>query len=175
MNKKSLSKLVSKSEKLILKWLKPFPRLPKDVTKLIANNVWWVVMIMMIVMMIGAFVSLIGIMSYTSFVSNAPSYTGIYNTSIYSGVWLAYMVISLAFSLVMIYLYSKAINPLKMMHAMGWRLLFIAFLVSIVRAVVGAFTDTNVFVIIFSLIFSAIFMTIGAYLLFEIRHHFIKK
>ena len=162
-------------EKQIIVWLKPVPRLPRYITKLIADNLWWVIIIATIVMTISALASLLAISSYLSYLGNAASYAGIYNTALYSGLWLFFTVLSLIFSSLIAYIYYRSITPLRKMHELGWRLLFGVFLISVLRAAIFSFTTLNVFVIIFTLIFSAIFMAVGAYLLFEIRHYFVKN
>ena len=174
MNKKSISKLVTKAEKLIIKWLKPLPRLPKTITKWVSENIWWIVAIGMALTILAAFLAFVGISAYLSFVGNSASYIGIYSTPVYSGLWLLNTILALAVMIVIAYIYSRAITPLKTTKAQGWRLLLVALLISAVWSVVSAALSLNVFTFVFSVIFSAIGVAISAYLLFEIRHYFVK-
>lgn len=175
MNKRSLSRLITKTEHVTMKWLRPLPHLPRNARSWLAENIWWIITIAMFLTAIATFVALINIFAYMSYMGNAPSYSGIYNTPLYSGLWLVDTLILFAFLALVTYLYYKAVNPLKAKHAAGWRLLFIVLLVGGVRVLIAAFMSLNPFVTIYALLASVVGLAIGAYLLFEIRSYFVKE
>jgi len=169
-----MQKYLDKFERKITNWLKPMPHLPKNTTKWIAKNVWWIVTIMVAFSIIGIMSNLYGVINYANFIENAPSYVGIYNDTLYADYWLYTTIVALAFTIAATYYYYKSITLLKAMQKAGWDLLFLVFAINVVRVVVVALVGLNVLLFITSLIFGAIMMAVAAYLLFELKPHFKK-
>lgn len=175
MNKRYISKLITDIEHSILKWFKPLPHLPREARTWLADNLWWITALGSIVVAIAAFATLVNIFAYLSFLGNAASYAGIYNAPVYSALWLVDTLVLLAVLCLLAYLYGKAYGPLRRMRADGWRLLFIALLVGVARAVIAAVLSLNPVIAVYTLLASGIAMAVAAYFLFEVRTYFVKS
>lgn len=174
MNKKNIRKYINVLEAKIEKALKPYPPLPKKVQAFLSDYLWIFVAIGAVLMTLGILGSLSAISAYSSFMGNMGAYQGIYLQPVYRPFWLVSTLVSIGFSALIVYLYFKAITPLRETKAHGWNLLFVAYLVSGIQFVVNALFSFNVFEFLFSIIVGAIFYTIGAYLLFQVKPHFVK-
>lgn len=168
-------KYINKAEALVSGWLKDMPHLPKAGTKWISENIWWITLVGVILSCIGLLFSLMGLLTALSTLGANPYYYGYGYSSVHSGFWIFEVLVSMAFTVVAAMLLSRAITPLKTMKAKGWNILFKLFLLDAIYVVVGALFSYGVIGFIFSLIFGAIGLAISAYLLFEIKSHFVKK
>jgi len=65
---------------------------------------------------------------------------------------------------------AMAIAPLKEMKKRGWDLMFFALLVSVALGIVGSVLSVNIAGILFGLLGAAI----GAYVMLELKHYFVK-
>jgi drug/metabolite transporter (DMT)-like permease len=162
---------INKLENTIAGWLKPLPHLPTTWQKWIAENVWWITVIGVILSVIGV-VALIGSLSFLSFVTSSSYYYGYYVAQSHTSLWMISSVVSILFMIVSIVLMAMAINPLKLMKKKGWGLLFLTFVVGALSTIVSIILNFNVFTFIPSIIFGAIGLAISAYFLYEIRSYF---
>lgn len=165
---------LDKIEKTIEGWLKPIPHLPVNGQKWLANNVWWIVLVGVIISALGV-ISLIGaIIGAASMVNTTNDLLRSYG--VYSSYahdlgwnWYAASIASLVFIAVDAIIMAMAINPLKAMKKRGWDLLFISLLLGALSSLVSIVLNFSVISFIPSLLFAAIGMAIGAYFLYEIR------
>lgn len=163
--------LVKKLENVISKWLKPIPNLPTNAQKWLADNVWWLVLISVILSVMGLIFSISALIAFWSFVPY--DYYG-YTTTLspYGNGWLTSALLSVIFTIVIVAITASAISPLKLLRHRGWLLLFIVYLLSALEIVVNAVLTLNVFGFITTIISGAIGLAIGGYFLFQIRHYF---
>jgi hypothetical protein len=166
---------IHKLENTIEGWLKPFPHLPADWRKWISENVWWIVLVgvilsvivvMMTIGMIMTAVAAIG--AANTVVTSTFGTIGVNVAQVYTGWWYIATIISVVSLVVTIIIEAMAISPLKVLNKKGWDLMFIAYLIGIALSVVSAVLTLT----IINLIGTAIGAAIGAYFLFEIRSHF---
>ncbi|MEI6228757.1 MAG: hypothetical protein WCP11_01900 [Candidatus Saccharibacteria bacterium] len=165
-------KNINKIENMIEGWLKPLPHIPAKWTKMIAENLWWIVGIGIILSVIGIF-SMIGVLSTAAvFLERAARMSGYYNGSINDGWFVAATVVSLAMMIASAVLLIMAFNPLKTMHKKGWDLLFIIALVSAGAQVLSLALNFNIYNMFAGLLSALVGIAIGMYLLFEIKSYF---
>lgn len=165
---------ITKFEDTIGGLLKPIPHLPTAGQKWLAENVWWIVLVGVILSGISVLTSIGGIFSYMALVGTATSYFGYYGAQSYSSWWIVASVISLLFMIAIVVISAISINPLKAMNKKGWDMLFLTLLISAASIVVSLIVNiTSMGVgLIFGLIFGLIGLAIGAYFIYEIRSHF---
>ena len=162
---------IHKLENTIEGWLKPFPHLPTNWRVWISRNVWWIVLIGVILSVIGTIMLVIALVAAMFMVSTVTSVYGAYGVNIvqnYSGWWYIATIISMVFLLVTIIIEAMAISPLKIQNKKGWDLMFIAYLIGIASSIISAVLTLT----IINLFGAAIGAVIGAYVLFEIRSYF---
>jgi hypothetical protein len=164
-----------KLENTIKEWLKPLPHLPTEWRKWIANNVWWIVLVGVILSVLGG-LALIGAV-FTAMGAVATGNTiysslGVSGVSIYTGWWYAATVASLIFLVITVIINAMAITPLKAQSKKGWNLLFLTFLVGVVSSIVSVVLNITTVSVVGSLIGGVIGVVISAYFLFEIRSYF---
>lgn len=159
--------IVKQLETTIEGWLKPVPHLPADWRKWLSENVWWLVIISVVV----TAYAMVNIYQAATALDSLRSYLSYFNADVSSG-WSTSMMVSMALLAVSTVVMVMAISPLKEHKKRGWDLLFIATLVSVLSTVASSLVMFNVGNLISSLIGAAIGGAIGMYLLFEIRSHF---
>lgn len=167
---KTKSDYMSGVEDKITTWLKPVPHLPATWRKWFAENAWWLVLISVILSSIAILGLIVALLTALSFLGVASGYY--YSGGLHTGWWVTNTIISMVFLVAIVGLNAAAIGPLRQLKKRGWDLLFLAFLLGVISAIVDAVTTFNPFSFVFSLIFTAIFAAVGAYFLFEIRSHF---
>jgi hypothetical protein len=153
-----------KLESTVEGWLKPLPHLPADWRKWLAENVWWITLIGVI---LDGFVAL-GIYQAATYVNQLTGFlaaVGVTNPG-----WTFSMMVSLGLFVLTAVVMALAVSPLKAMKAKGWDLLFLASLVSIVASVFNYGSGS----LVTSLIGAAVGAVISMYFLFEVRSHFKK-
>lgn len=163
--------VVRQLETKVAGWLKPVPPLPINAQKWLAENVWWLAIISVVVSVIGMFILFSAIMAYLAFLGAA---IGIYSAQTYASGWIVATLLSLVFSIVTTILTALAINPLKKSQKKGWDLLFLTMLVSAASILVGAVVGLDLGRFIGGIIFGGVGLAIGAYFLFQIRSYFVK-
>ena len=163
---------IKKIENIATKWLKPIPHLPIKGQNWLAMNIWWIVMVGLILSIMGVLMLIGAVFNGLSIMNTAVGYFGYNGTMAYSGWWAFVSIISILFMIAVIIVAGIAINPLKMMKKRGWDLLFLTLIISVASSITSIILNFNVFSFLFSIIMTAISAGIGAYLLLEIRSHF---
>ena len=154
-------------EKTMGGWYKDVPHLPKEFTKWISVNAWWLVIIGVAAGVIGLFGMLAAVGIGAAVVSVYAPYAGA------ALVGTAYVgaLVSLVFGVAAVIIEATAISPLKTMRKKGWDLMFLAMLVGLAGGAVNSLLTLQ----IFGLLFLAVGLYLGGYLLFEVRNHFATK
>lgn len=162
---------VNKLETMVGGWFKSVPHLPMAGQKWLGVNVWWIVLIGVILSGIGVLMSLGAIFTAMSLFGVASSY-GAFVAQPYSDMWFVAAIVGLLFSALSVLILALAINPLKELKKKGWSLLFLAWVVIAVAIVVNIILTFNPLGLIMGVIFGAIGLGIGGYFLFEIKAQF---
>lgn len=155
---------VIKLEKMAAEWYKGAPHLSKNGQKWLATNIWWIVLIGVI---LGGF-GILSIVAATFFASALlVGYAGVVGTAL-AGAALLAVLVTLAFSVAVTVLSAMAISPLKVLKKKGWNLLFLVALLQVASLVVSFLFNYSLFSLVWGLIMAAI----GGYFLFEVREYF---
>ena len=166
---------INKLENMVAEWLKPLPHLPANGRKWIAENVWWITLIGVILSVIGAlamFGSIFAAMAW--FGIYMGTYTNyVYTAPVYSGWAMFGYMISMISMVITFILMVMAVNPLKRLQKKGWMLLFYVLIIQAVVAVLSAVFTYSLFGFINGILVGAISVAISAYLLYEIRSYFV--
>lgn len=160
--------LVHSLEKTLSEWYAKAPHLPAEARKWLADNVWWLAIVGVVLSVFGA-LSIIGIV-FAAFGISAMVATTAYSPYVataFGAVWLAALV-GLASIVATAVLLLMAVSPLKIKAKKGWTLLFIVALVSLALQVVSGLVTFDLGAIVVSVLWSAV----GAYFLFEIHEYF---
>lgn len=162
--------LVTKLERMVAGWAKSVPHLPSPAVKWLGDNVWWIVIIGLVVSGISALMLLIGVLGTLSLIGTvAASYYAVPTF----GMWAIITgLVSLVFIVIDLILLGMAINPLRAKQKKGWVLLFATWLLSAVFIVVNAILSLNPLGFITGILFGAIGLAISGYFLFEIHGQF---
>lgn len=158
-------------EKTIAAWYESAPHLPVDVRKWLGLNVWWIVLIGVVLAALSIFPIIIGLLIVFGLSGAAIGAAGLYGSAVGGGlvgVALFAALVSVAGFVAVAVVMGLAINPLKARAKKGWTLLFIVLLVNTAFSVLANLLGFNVFGIIWALIWAAI----EGYFLFEIRSEF---
>jgi hypothetical protein len=157
---------ISKLETLVASWYKDLPHLPKPGQKWLAQNVWWLALVGVILGAMGVF----GVLSVTLFASAAlVAIGGGYGAVVGSVAFIAVLVF-LALAVVCLVLTGMAVTPLKAGHKKGWNLLFIVALINVASLIISFLGSFNLLGLVWGLLMTAV----GVYFLFEIRSYFIE-
>lgn len=155
---------IRKLESKVASWYKDVPHLPANAAKWIAQNIWWIVLIGVI---LGA-MTVFSIVSVTFFAGAVfIGYGGAIGAAV-AGIALIAVIFSLAFWVVELVLMGMAISPLRAQQKKGWTLLFMVALLQVVAHGVSFLFNLN----LFSLVWSLLYVAVGLYFLFEIRGQF---
>lgn len=155
---------INKLETRFASWYKNAPHLPVGGQKWLADNIWWLVLIMTILGVMGV-LGLLGVIAAATIALTA--FSGPFGIVI-GGIALIIALVAMTVMLINIVLYSLAISPLKAKRKKGWTLVFATVLVSLISVVV-AFLFTFEF---FSFLWGLTMAAVMAYFLFEIREYF---
>jgi len=163
---------IAKFENTIGGWLKPLPHLPEAGRKWLAENIWWIALVGLILSVIGM-VMLIGtIIVAFPFIFGTATIISYYSATAYTGFWMVSSVVSLIFMIATVVITAMAISPLKKRIKKGWDLMFITLIIGGLSAVLSAIINFNVLNFVPSIIFAALGLAIGSYFLYEIRSFF---
>lgn len=161
-------------EKTLAGMYKDLPHLPVGLRVWLGQNVWWLVIISVVVSVFAVFTTvglLLALLGISSVGLGIAGYYGNYAVGGILGVaWLGALLAVISFVAIAILL-GIAVNPLKAGAKKGWNLLFLVALVSLVSNVVGSLMVLNIGSVAWDIITAAI----SAYFLFEIRDQFGKK
>lgn len=151
---------ISNLETLIASWCKDLPHLPPAGRQWLATNIWWLMVIGVILSGIATIGLVIGGL-FLSLVlgtawSIATAVIGLIVTFVGSVVGVVYLVLGIV-----------AIPQLKAGRKKGWSLLFLMAIIEVVTVVLGTLLS---FV---GLVWALLTVAVGLYFLFEIRDYFI--
>lgn len=153
--------IVTKVEQMVSGWMKDLPHLPKELTKWLAENAWWLTIIGVVV---GGF----GILGVLSAMTAGSALLGALGVPALGGMLLVGSLVSLAGTAAGVVVEAMAISPLKAMQKKGWDLMFLATLVSFAGAVVSSLIGVN----IVGVLMSAVGAAISFYVLLEVKSYF---
>ena len=145
-------------------FFKGLPHLPKEWRHWLADNVWWLVLIGVV---LGAF----GILGLVPVVLGISIFTGIVAGPAAGALVIITGIVNMAVLVVSVVLESMAVTPLKAKQKRGWDLLFLVSLVAFAGSVLNAIITGNIGHILGLLVGTLI----GLYLLFEVRMYFVHK
>lgn len=155
---------VGKLEATIASWYEKAPHLPKEGSKWIAANAWWLALIGLIVGALG----ILSVISLTFFAGALlAGVGGVVGAAIGGFAFLA-VFLSLLVGIVILVIMATAIQPLKAMSKKGWNLLFIIMLLNVASLALSLLLTFDVFGTLWSLLWAAV----GGYFLFEIRQYY---
>lgn len=164
--------IIQKLEKKIASGYKSVPNLPVSGRKWLAENVWWLAVISVILSAISILVSLIAVISFMTWTGSLDAYSGYYSTSPYASGWIIGAIITLVFTVAITILTASAISHLRVQRSRGWMLLFVVYLLSVVEVFANAILTYSVAGFIGGILFGAIGLAISGYFLFQIRSYF---
>lgn len=163
--------LLHKLEVKVLSWLKNVPHLPAGAQKWLGDNVWWIVLIGVILGGLSTIIALFGLFGLIALLGAPSNAYYVYGGGVTAWA-IVVALVSLVFSAITVIISALAIKPLQNKQKKGWVLLFATWLLYVIFVVVSAVLTLNPFSFIFSLIFGALFAAVGAYFLFEIHGQF---
>lgn len=144
-------------------WFKGAPHLPVNARKWLADNVWWIVIVGVVLAAFGLAALLPVLFGASVLTSSLAAYAGVDTARVMLAAW-----VGVAFLAAVVVVELMAVTPLKEKKKAGWDYLFLALLLSIVSSVVGLVITYD-----FSNVIGAVLTAlIGGYFLFEIRGHF---
>jgi len=157
---------INRLEAMVASWYKDSPHLPKTGQTWLADNVWWLALVGLILGSL-AVLGTIGLTVFTSVILTVLG--GVYG-AVVGGFAVIGTLVFLALSIVSLILIGLAVSPLKRKAKKGWTLLFITALVNVTAIVIDFLTTFNLFGLVWGLIMAAV----GGYFLFEIRDYFVQ-
>jgi hypothetical protein len=162
--------LITKLEATLAEWYKGIPHLPKKGRDWLRANIWWIVLIWAIVdafavvmTIIGSFLTALGLTVFGGVVG-----------AFIAGPFVIIQLLGVAATLVEAVLLFMAVNPLQAHVKRGWRLVFIALLISAALAVINQIGQVLVFNIV-GLLWGLLWAAALGYFLFEIRDEFTEE
>lgn len=156
---------ISKLENTVGGWLKTAPHLSKSSQKWLAENVWWIVLIGLVLSVLGL-IATIGTLMAIFF--PAVSYFGVLLAPALTFSIIASAVVPLIFFVITVILTAIAISPLKQLKKRGWDLMFLTMVISGLYSILSFIVSFS----ISTLLGGAIGLAIGLYFLYEIRTYF---
>jgi len=158
-------------EKTIAEWYKNVPHLPPNVRKWLGDNVWWIVVIGVVLSALSLFalipLTLLALGLSTATVAGLPGAYGYVGGGVMGIAWLT-ILLSLITLVITTALLALAISPLKSKAKKGWTILFVITLASAVLGVLGNLVSFN----IGGIVWTAIWAALEGYFLFEIHNQF---
>jgi len=162
--------LLQKLEHVILRWVKNVPHLPVSLRRWLGVNIWWIILIGVIINGIWILFQIVGIFGMIAFLGSPGATYQIVSTI--TSWSIVTSTVGTFFTIVVTILSGLAIQPLQSRLKKGWVLLFAAWLVSIIGVIVGAVLSLNPVFFVINLLFGAIFTTFLGYVLFELHGQF---
>ncbi len=163
---------IQKLEKRLAGYFKQLPNLPQAGRTWLAENVWWLALISVIISALSLVYALIGVISLVVWTATPVFYGAYYSATAISAAWITSASLTLLFVLVITVLMAQAVPFLRTMRYRGWMLLFTVYLVNALRIVVMALLTGSITGFIAGIIFGAIGLAIVGYFLFQIRSFF---
>jgi hypothetical protein len=166
-NKEDTMDQVHSFEKTAAQWYKNVPHLPKEFTKWLSDNIWWLVVIGVVISVLGL-LALIPLALFAFGLSaGANAIYPTYTDGSFGLLWVG-VLLSLVGYVVVTILEAMAISPLKAKAKKGWTLLFMAVLANVAISILSNVVSVNFIGIVFALLWAAV----HGYFLFEIRSYF---
>lgn len=156
--------MINKIETRVASWYQKAPHLPEGGRKRLADNIWWLVMIAVIVGSLGLF----GIILIALIAGALAVGLGGFIGAAIAGVAITVLLIVLAFTSITLILSALAIAPLQAKRKKGWTLLFIVLLIGVASSVVTFLLSFE----LVSFLSGLLFLALAGYLLFEVREYF---
>ncbi|MDK2899276.1 MAG: hypothetical protein PWQ10_463 [Patescibacteria group bacterium] len=163
---------VDEIEKTIGDWLKPLPHLPNIWRKWLAKNIWWIVLVCVILSAIGALTLFNSVFITLPFIFTTTSYLHHYSWLNHDIFWVFSSLVSLSFTVITLVVSAMAISSLKSMKKNGWSLLLLGLVINGASVIVGIIIKFNILNFIPNIVFAVIGFAFTAYLLYEIRSYF---
>lgn len=161
-------------EQSAAKVFKDLPHFPKSVRNWVGENAWWIVLIGVV---LGVFGVLSSLAALTVFGSAFVGVAVVAGGSAAAGVVILSAVVTLVGYIVTVVLEALAIQPLKAKKKRGWDLIFMAWIVNLILALVSAVVNvgvgSNIFGVVSGLVWTAIVAAVGLYILFEFRSFYL--
>lgn len=159
---------IHKLEKTVAGWYKNVPHLPAGGQKWLAENVWWIALISLVLTVLSIFPMIAAVLLVGGVAGGlGAAYGGAYSAALVGTALLAVWV-TIAFLLLEAVILGIAISPLKDRKKKGWDMLFILALINVASVVASGLIGFNFMALVWGLLWSAV----GAYFLFEIHGHF---
>lgn len=151
-------------EEAIGRLFRKMPHLPRESRDWIADNIWWLVII-------GLVLSAMTVLDLLLLLFGASLYMGLTaDIAVGSAVFITTMINLAMFSIVVV-LEAMAIKQLHLKRRYGWELLFVICLVLLAGSVLRALMNNS----LSGLLNPLVVAFISFYLLFEIRDYFVVK
>lgn len=162
--------IITRLERVVLRWARNLPHLPVAGQKWLGENVWWIVLIIAIITGISFLVALAGLFTLISLIGSVSSTYFVTGDHLSLGILNA--TVGLVFLLANGILLATAIKPLQQLQKKGWVLIFVSLLVEALSVVASAILSYSVAGFVINLLFGGILLAIIAYLLAEIHSQF---
>lgn len=157
-------KTIDELEERVANWYKQIPHLPKGGQKWLAENIWWLVLIGVIIGALGALSLVLVTLFGGVFLAGAVF---LYSAQ-YGGLALLIAAIMIGAMLLNVIVAAMSISPLKDKQKKGWTLLFIALLLTFVSMLLEDLLRFS----FFGIIEDVLRVAVGGYFLFEVRDWF---
>lgn len=162
--------VLAKLERTVLGWIKGIPHLPANVRKWLGTNIWWIVVISVVLGGIG----LLGLLMtlFGTIATLGTPFAAYYVSSTFIAWTIVTTIVSLVFLALEVLLLAFAITPLKEKQKKGWVLLFATWLLGAIAVVVNAILTLNPLTFVVNIIFGVLWLAVTGYFLFEIHNQF---
>ncbi|HEU5122362.1 MAG TPA: hypothetical protein VFT59_05980 [Candidatus Saccharimonadales bacterium] len=155
---------LNKFEATVASWYKNAPHLPKNGQTWLANNVWWLALVGLI---LGG-MAVLGTILFSFLMGAALVALGGPYGAVAGSVGILVTFVVLAFSIVSLVLMGLAIPGLKARVKKGWTLLFWVVLINVFALALDFLFTFNLLGLVWGLLAAGV----GTYFLFEIRSYF---
>ena len=156
--------MLHKLEGTVASWYKGLPHLPENFRKWLADNIWWLVLVGVILGLLVTIPAIVLLLFGGAVLTASQGLTGGNGY----GAMFVWVFLALVFVVANLVLSALAIVPLKAHRKLGWSLLFLVALLNILSTVLTFVANFHIGALISGLVGAAI----GGYFLFEIRDHF---
>ncbi|MEP6710346.1 MAG: hypothetical protein ABJA64_01355, partial [Candidatus Saccharibacteria bacterium] len=126
--------MIEKLETTLGGWFKQAPHLPANVQKWIAQNVWWLTLIGVVLSAFAILAVLPILFGASLFLASIGGAYGYYSGLGLVNTW----VVSFGFGIAILVIEAFAIKPLKSLSKKGWNLIFLSMILSVASSVVSA-------------------------------------
>lgn len=155
---------IRKLEDTVAGWYKAVPHLPAEVRKWLAENMWWITLVGVVIGGFGIISTLFLTLLAGAFLTSVGGGFGaMAGLAIFIGV-----LASIILGAVAVVISALAIKPLKVMKKKGWTLLFIVLLLEVASIVVSNLLGFNLFGLVWGILWAAV----AGYFLFELRSEY---